>query len=170
MEEGLDAVIINPSLIIGKGAPESGTGALFALLKKGLRYYSSGSNGVVDVEDVARVATLLMDRKDISGERFIVNAANISYQQLLTSAAEGLQVSAPAKEARPWMLSIAWRAAAFIAGLSGQEASLTKETAEAASRSRSFSDEKLKQTLSYQYKDLSTTLDEISSALNKTEL
>ena len=47
--EGLDAVIVNPSVIIGAGAGFSGSGAIFKLVKDGLSYYTRGATGIVDV-------------------------------------------------------------------------------------------------------------------------
>lgn len=43
--EGLSAVIVNPSVIIGKTAGNRGSGALFKLVKNGLSYYPSGTIG-----------------------------------------------------------------------------------------------------------------------------
>ena len=43
MAEGLDAVIVNPSIIIGPNAGTEGSGALFEKVRKGLKFYTSGS-------------------------------------------------------------------------------------------------------------------------------
>ena len=59
--EGLDAVIVNPSVIIGKNAGFEGSGAIFKLVKDGLSFYTRGATGIVDVEDVAKSMILLMD-------------------------------------------------------------------------------------------------------------
>jgi len=68
--EGLNAVVVNPSVIIGKNAGNKGSGKLFELVRKGLRYYTPGSIGVVDVEDVAKVMIQLME-SDISASDFL---------------------------------------------------------------------------------------------------
>ena len=80
MAEGLDAVIVNPSLIIGKNAGKEGTGQIFETVRNGLKFYTSGSCGLVDVEDVAKTMILLMESK-IRSERFILNAENWLYQK-----------------------------------------------------------------------------------------
>jgi len=80
MEEGLNAVIVNPSLILGPGFWEDNSG-LFRLVWQGLKYYTRGVNGYVDVRDLSKVMVRLMDR-NIFGERFIVSAENLSYEQL----------------------------------------------------------------------------------------
>ena len=73
--EGLDAVIVNPSLIIGANAGTEGSGHLFETVRKGLKFYTGGSGGFVDVEDVAKCMIALMN-SDISGERYIISAEN----------------------------------------------------------------------------------------------
>ena len=59
MEEGLNAVIVNPSVILGPGFWHGNSG-LFRLVDHGLKYYTEGVNGYVDVRDVANAMILLM--------------------------------------------------------------------------------------------------------------
>ena len=51
-QEGLDAVIVNPGVILGAGSWHTGSGAIFKLASKGMSYFTSGSIAVVDVRDV----------------------------------------------------------------------------------------------------------------------
>ncbi len=83
IEEGLNAVIVNPSIIIGPGNWDSGTGALFKLIAKGIPFYPTGSMGFVDVRDVARSMILLMD-SSVQAERFIINSENLSYREVFS--------------------------------------------------------------------------------------
>jgi len=78
--EGLNAVIINPSIILGPGDWNSGSSKLFTTMYNGLKFYSIGSNGFVDVEDVVKAMILLMN-SEISGNRFVINSENINYKQ-----------------------------------------------------------------------------------------
>ena len=73
LEEGLNAVIVNPSVIIGAGCHPRATNQLFHSVKNFIPFYSLGVNGYVDVRDVAGAMVLLME-SDISGERFVLNA------------------------------------------------------------------------------------------------
>jgi dihydroflavonol-4-reductase len=79
--EGLDAVIVNPSIIIGPHAGVNGSGALFEIVRKGFKFYTTGSGGFVDVEDVAKCMIALMSTS-ISGERYIISAENHNYKEL----------------------------------------------------------------------------------------
>ncbi len=51
--EGLNAVIVNPSVIIGPGMWMGPAGQLFNRILKGLNFFPAGSSGYVDVRDVA---------------------------------------------------------------------------------------------------------------------
>ena len=57
---GLNAVIVNPSVIIGPGDWKSGSSLLFSTVWKGLKFYTKGGTGFVDVRDVTKVMRLLM--------------------------------------------------------------------------------------------------------------
>lgn len=166
MEEGLDGVIINPSVIIGQSAGTKGSGALFHLVKNGINYFPGGTIGVVDVEDVAKVAIALMDAASISHERFILNAENISYEQLFSKTAQHLGVKAPSKKLKGIWLEAAWRFAKFFSVFSGKTLALTKDTARAAQKHQSYSNQKIRQLLGFDFRPLDNTIKEIAHAIN----
>src|SRR5665213_3429056 len=116
--EGLDAVIINPSIIIGADAGTAGSGQLFETVRKGLKFYTSGSSGFVDVEDVAKCMIALMNN-NISGERYIISAENWNYKELTAEIANGFGIKPPSIFASAWTMGLAWRGAALIASLTG---------------------------------------------------
>lgn len=160
--EGLDAVIVNPSLIMGASAGRNGSGVVFDLVNKGLPIYTTGSIGIVDVDDVAKVMISLMHRKDIKSERFILNSENISNKSLLEKIANLLQKKSPTIEAKPFLLSIAWRLAKFASFFSQKEPTLTKESSRAAAAKLMYTNEKIVSTIDFSFKPLDQTLKEIA--------
>jgi len=54
--EGLDAVIINPVIILGDGGWNAGSSQIFKSVYEGFPWYSDGVTGFVDVRDVAATA------------------------------------------------------------------------------------------------------------------
>ncbi|MBV2226445.1 MULTISPECIES: NAD-dependent epimerase/dehydratase family protein [Sphingobacterium] len=161
--EGLDAVIVNPSVIMGIGWGEKGSRAIFNMVNKGNKIYPLGSVGIVDVSDVAKIMILLMN-SDISGQRFILNAENISNQDLLTKISELMNKPAPHIKATSLMLSVAWRLAKLGAAISGKKPALTKESARAANSKLQYDNSKIKETLGYTFKPLDQTLREVCEA------
>lgn len=159
--EGLNAVIINPSLIIGQQAGHESTGAIFKLLKGGLRYYTTGSVGLVDVDDVARAAIVLMEREDIQAERFIISNTNMGYRELFSICANYMGIPAPSKNATRAMLGIAWRAVKVMSWFTGKKPGLTRDTAHSSLMKQAFSNTKFRERLNFTYKPLEKTLKEI---------
>lgn len=163
--EGLDAVIVNPSVIIGASAGCKGSGQLFETVRKGLGFYTAGSCGFVDVEDVAKCMITLMN-SEITTERFIINAENRDYKELLNTIANKFQVKPPARKAKPWMMELAWRTASLVGMLTGKDPALDKITAQAASVTQNYDNSKIKATIHYTFKPIDITINEITKAIN----
>jgi dihydroflavonol-4-reductase len=164
--EGLDAVIVNPSIILGPGAGELGSGALFTTVRNGLKFYTRGSMGFVDVEDVAACMIKLMN-SDETAQRFIINAENMRFKQLFELIAKGLGVKAPTMEAKPWMMEVAWRAAALGSIFTRKAPAIDKVSAQSASIERRFDTSKLQKAINHQFKPLEQTIAETSAALRR---
>lgn len=158
--EGLDAIIVNPSVIIGAGAGVSGSGAIFKLVKDGLAYYTRGATGIVDVRDVAKSMIALMNSTE-TAERFIVSAENYHYKQLFEEIAAGYGIKAPAREAKQWMLAIAWRAAKLASLFTRKPAALTRDSARSSLNESLYSNEKIKKTLGITFRPLTQSIQEI---------
>ena len=163
--EGLDAVIVNPSVIIGADTGYEGSGAIFKLVKEGLSFYTKGATGIVDVTDVAKSMIALMDSKE-TAERFTISAENYNYWQFFAEIADGFDVKAPAKEAKPWMIGIAWRAARLASLFTGKPAVLTSDAARSSLNESLYSNEKIKQTIGIQFKPLKQSIEEACRGLN----
>lgn len=159
--EGLDAVIVNPSVIMGTGAGKIASNALFDVVKKGLKIYPPGSVGIVDAEDVAKIMIMLMNRKSISGERFILNSDNLTNKELLDKIAELMNSPKPTIAANRTLLSIGWRLSKALSLLTGKKPVLTKESARAAIRKLQFDNSKITSTIGYKFKPVDETLQRV---------
>lgn len=146
ISEGLDAVILNPSTILGYGDWHQSSCAIFRQVYTGFRWYTDGINGFVDVEDAARAAVVLLE-SGISEQRFIVNADNWSFRQLQETIAAGFGKKGPDKEAGPFMLGLAWRLEKLKTFFTGRKGLLSRESARVARSRTLFSGEKLLQAL-----------------------
>ncbi|MEO5909831.1 MAG: NAD-dependent epimerase/dehydratase family protein [Pelobium sp.] len=164
MNEGLNAVIINPSVIIGEDAGKEGSGAIFEKIRTGFKYYTQGGTGFVDVKDVAKCMILLM-QSDSNNERFIINSENYSYQDLFKTTAKAFQIAEPNKEAKLWMLSLVWRLTAIKNLFTGSKGGLTKATAKSASSMTKFSNEKIKKHLNMEFIPVAESITKIANSL-----
>ncbi|HJT75436.1 MAG TPA: NAD-dependent epimerase/dehydratase family protein [Chitinophaga sp.] len=129
--EGLPAAIVNPSIILGSGYWNDGSGMLVKNAWKEFPYYTQGINGFTDVNDVAEVMIRLME-SNIQAQRFIVSADNWKYHDLFTEMAAQLEKKPPHIAVKPWMAAILWRVEALRSKITGKKALVTKETAHTA--------------------------------------
>lgn len=143
MEEGLNAVIVNPSVIIGPGDWKTGSSAMFTQVWKGMKYYSEGVNGFVDARDVSRSMIALME-KNISGQRFIISEGNYSYREVLNEIALNLKMPAPSVKVNALLSEAAWRAEGVRSFFLKRKPFITKETARNSQRKWIYSNEKIK--------------------------
>ncbi len=164
--EGLDAVIVNPSLIIGPNAGTLGSGQLFETVRKGLKFYTQGTAGFVDVQDVAKCMIALMD-SGITEQRYIISAENRSYKDITTEAAEGFNITPPPYLAKPWMMELAWRAAAFASLITRKPPAIDKIAALSSIQTRNFDNNKIKAAIGIEFKPISASIKEICEHLSK---
>ncbi len=150
IEEGLNSIIVNPSVILGPGDWQKGSSQMFEKVWKGLKFYSSGSTGYIDVVDVAKCVIKLLE-KEIINERFILNAENKKYRDIFDSIAENLNKPKPHIKVSPLIKEIAWRIEWLKSLITNKSPLITKETANTAMKNKSFSNEKIIKTLDYKF-------------------
>lgn len=156
--EGLDAVIVNPVVILGPGDWNSGSSKIFKSVYDEFPWYTEGVTGFVDVRDVAKAMTDLM-ASDISAQRFILSAENRTYQNLFGLIAKAFGKKAPHKKVTPLAARIVWRLEALKSRFTGKEPLITKETTATALAKAYFDNSKLKQYLpQFSYTPLEDTV------------
>jgi nucleoside-diphosphate-sugar epimerase len=148
--EGLDAAIVNPSVILGPGDWSKSSCQLFKTVADGLKFYTNGTNGYVDARDVANIMFKLM-KSDITAERFVVSAENISYKTLFTYIAESLNLKSPSLLANKFLSELSWRLLKMISLVTRKKPLITKETAQSANSHYYYSSEKVIKTLDYSF-------------------
>ncbi|HMK03561.1 MAG TPA: NAD-dependent epimerase/dehydratase family protein [Ferruginibacter sp.] len=144
--EGLDAVIVNPVIILGPGDWSSGSTQIFKNVFEEFPWYSEGVTGFVDVRDVAEVMIRLMN-SNINAERFILSAGNRTYREICTLMANAFGKKPPHKKVTPGLAKIVWRLEAIKSFFTGKEPLVTKETARTALTMANFDNSKLKKYL-----------------------
>lgn len=144
--EGLEAVILNPSTILGYGDWNSGSSAIFKNVFKEYKWFVPGINGFVDVEDVARVAVLLMESA-INEQRFIVNGDTWPFKKLQETIADGFGKKRPSRKTTAFLMNIAWRVEKIKSLFSGKKPLITKESARVAQSKTWFENDKLLKAL-----------------------
>lgn len=165
--EGLEAVIVNPSMILGAGDWNSSSTKLFKSVYDEFPWFTDGTTGFVDVRDVAKAMIELME-SNISGERFILSAEDKSYGEVFNMMANQFGKKPPHKKITPLLAEIVWRLEAIKSSFSGKEPLVTKETARTALTKVRYDNSKLKNFLpGFQYHSLEETIKDACNAFQQ---
>lgn len=155
--EGLNAFMINPSLIIGPGDWDQSTGVLFKNTWKGLPFYTRGGNCFVDARDVAEVMVKMM-HSDVKNDRFIVGAENRLHKEVFARLAANMGKQPPKLEAKKWMTDIVWRFEKVRCAFTGAKPFITKEVAMHALQLNRYDNTKVLAALpNFTFRDMNET-------------
>lgn len=149
-QEGLDAVIVNPGVILGAGIWRYGSGSIFKKASKGFKFFPSGTIAIVSVVDVVSIMIKLMEG-NIKNERFILVAENWTYKQFLTQMALSVNAKPPKKQAKPWMLNLTWKLDWLNHKLFGKRRQLTRHLSASLISESYYNSDKIKTALNYQF-------------------
>ena len=156
-EEGLSTIIINPSFILAPADWNRSSARLFKYISRKNSFYMDGFLNYVDVRDVSSVVYQLLD-SNIQAQRYIVSAGNISYKELFEKIAVQFN-------SKPPTLKIPKEIATFIAKLevlrswfTGSEPLITRETALRSGSSFIYDNQKIRNTLNFEFQPIDKTL------------
>jgi nucleoside-diphosphate-sugar epimerase len=150
IEEGLNAVIVNPPLIIGPCNWQKTTGRFFINASRNFPFYTEGSNSFVYVEDVCK-AMFLLAESAINSERFLVVGENMQWRDFMNTVSDAMGKKRPFIEVTPWIAGMAWRTLGVLAFLIGKRPMVTKESARSSLQKIMFSSNKLKAALNFEF-------------------
>ncbi len=124
--EGLEVLVVNPSVVLGPASQKQSSGQLFDLAKKGKSLFVDGKFNYIDVRDLVKIVYLLIE-KEAYGERYILNNGNISYQHFFGKTAKILGVNAPKVEVKRWQLYMLWPVFSLFSLLFRKKSIVSKE-------------------------------------------
>ena len=159
--EGLKVVIVNPSIILGPGNWNKGSSQIFKKIYDGLKFYSEGGSGYVDVVDVADAVIKLLF-SNINNERFILNSVNLSYRKCFDKIAYHLNKPRSTIKVTPLLKEISWRLELLKSIFTGAKPLITKETAHNAMVFRKYSNKKIKEFIDFEFIPIEETIKKYS--------
>lgn len=157
IEEGLNAVVVNPCVILGAGNWNDSSLTIFRTLKKGLKFYPPGKNATVDARDVAEIMVTLMN-SDIQAERFLCIGSNQSFFDLMSEISKQLNVKPPSVKTSRFIVEIARRITWFLSLFSSKKPSITKETVQSLFGERAYDNTKIKTAIEFEFRSLEETV------------
>lgn len=161
IEEGLDAVIVNPSVVLGPGRWDAGSPKLFKTIWDGMPFYTKGVTGFVDVRDVAKAMVLLMEPSNFEtakNQRFLLNAENTGYKDLFSQIATALGKPKPKYYTSDFLLGMVWRVATFGGWITRRPSMITREAVSGSNRINRFDGSKITRMFNFTYLSFSESI------------
>ncbi len=163
--EGLDAVMVNPCVVLGPGIAGRSSMTMVERVRKGSRFSPGGSNAVVDARDVATAMTRLIT-EGTSGERYLLIGEGISYRKLFTLIAQSAGKPAPAMPLPAWALELGWRVEVMRTVFGGRPL-ITRNTARTASRIRLYDGSKAERLLGIKFRSAEEAVTNVAVFLGR---
>jgi len=120
VNDGLRAIIVNPTFMIGPydSGPSSGA-LLIALCKKKIVGFTRGGKNYIYVKDVASAIANALTMGRI-GQGYILGNANLSYQEAFKLIGDTLGIQAPQMKIPDWAVLLSGRLFTLTARVTGQ--------------------------------------------------
>jgi len=158
IEEGLNAVIINPCTVIGAGKWDEGSMEMFKVAKKGMPFYPSGANAIIDARDVASSMLFLM-QSSFCSEKFLCTGNNQDFKTLFSLICQKMGKRGPKIYAPYWIaLPLSYLLETWSL-LWGKRKGMTIESTRAAYSTRVYDSSKLKTLLVQPFFTLEESID-----------
>ncbi len=165
-QEGLNAVVVNPGIIIGPGFYHSGSGFLFKRIYSGMKYYTTGTTGYVAVDDVINTMHQLM-ASDYSNQRYILIGENLSYKNTFDMIAEALNKPLPKKKASPFLLKFGYYLQWISHLIFRSKRFIFKASIRSAFSKSTYKNDKIKAALNYHFTPISKAIKETATLFLK---
>ncbi len=158
--EGLQGLIINPSVILGPGHWDRGAGHLFKRIWKGMAFYPPGGNAYVDARDVVETLLKLRDTPAAYENRFVLVSESLPMKDAMTWIADGLGVKPPRYKANQTMaVSVAYLEK-LKSWLTGGSPVLTPDLARMAMNTFYYDTSKLNQYIEHTFRPVKESIQE----------
>lgn len=157
-EEGLNTVILNPSVILAGADWDRSSAKLFKYTWSERPFYIDSLLNYVDVRDVATLASQFLDQ-DHQAQRFIVNAGDIPLKFFFEKAARNFRVNPPTIRLSKNVIRLVAKAETLRSWVTGSEPLIPPETVQIAGTEFRYDNKKIKKTLNFEFQTIDTTVD-----------
>lgn len=149
VNDGLDAVIVNPNFVLGPWDWKPSSGRMLLEVSRGFALLAPpGGNDFCDARDIA-AGTLAAAERGRTGRRYILGGEAMSYLEAWRMFAEVTGCRAPVGTARPWMLHVAGRAGDAWGRLSRREPDVNSAAVAIARLPHHFDGRRAEEELDY---------------------
>lgn len=164
--EGLDAVIVNPSLVFGAGDEHTNTRRVVDAVRSGWLFaVPPGGTNVVDVRDVAAGHRAAM-ASGKTGRRYFLGGENLSWEQIVGTIAGAFGVHPPRYTVPASLLRAGGALAEAVSTVTRTQPFLTRSTARTAARTYRYDNTRAREELGCSFRPFEATSRWIAQALH----
>lgn len=157
--EGLSAVIVNPSIVLGPGDWHRSSTRLLRYAYEQHRFFTRGTANFVDVRDVvAQLLRLVLELPAGPTQRYILNGGNWPLGYFLQQAAEALGRRPPTVAVPDWAAEFIWRLEHARSLLTGARPLITRDTARAGRQPVRYNTRKVQAATGLDFRPLADTI------------
>ena len=157
-QEGLEVLVINPAVVLGKISYTRSSGNLYQAVLNGAVFFPAGNLNYIDVRDAAEITRALVE-KGVWGERFILSKESMPYEEFFQQAAAVLGGVPPKTKLPNWLISWGFPILKGLSWLVGKKLPLTAQVAKNAQRKTLYSNQKVAEYLGFEYRTIQETLE-----------
>ena len=156
-QEGLQVLVLNPSVLIGKVTHHRSSTAILDYVNDGNKFYPKGDLNYIDVRDAAILARQLVE-KDAWGERFILNKESIPYREFFGKVAEVLSLRPPFIPVSKKWVGLASFFNRILKSIGLSKSPLNSQTMRIAQQKMLYSNEKVQGLLGFRFHSLEESI------------
>ena len=157
-QEGLNAIIVNPGVIIGVGFwNHGGSASLFKKAFKGISHYSMGNTGFIDVADLTKIMVYLM-KNSPPNENYICISSHLTFKAFFDLLCVELGKRVPKRKASTSLLEIGWRLDWLNNKIFGKRRQLSKQLARSLNQTTYYDNSKLKSIIPFELTNIKESI------------
>jgi nucleoside-diphosphate-sugar epimerase len=138
-----------------------------------MKFYTKGVTGYVDVKDVAKAMILLMDNSNFQSaknQRYLLNAENLSYQNVFCKIADALEKPRPNIFASDFLLKLVWRAAIVAGWITRKSPVITRDIIASSNAVNNFNGNKIVKQFNFEYLPIEKSIQQTAMFLKQDML
>jgi len=166
---GLNAVIVNPGVILGVSGVETGSSQLFSQVRKGLMFYTNGGSGYVDVRDVVK-AMIMLTNSQIAAQRFVLVSENCSNRDVLNWIADGFGKRRPFIGIGKNMLWFVGIVSELLGKILRFKPLIDRGMARTATNREYYSSRKIQESIGFQFTTIEKSIESICQFQTKSSI
>ena len=156
-QEGLEILIVNPSILLGKSDYEKSSASIYRLVTGRNPFFPKGNLNYIDIRDAAQITRLLVE-KNAWGDRFILNKESKPYKEFFEAVAKSFGTHVPKLPLFTWVIKFVFPFLHLVKLMGFSKSLISKKAVLSTQKRVYYSNAKIHSQLTFKYRTLEETL------------